>query len=790
MIGRKLGHFRILSELGAGGMGVVYKAQDEQLSRLVALKLLRPEYTQSEDSRHRFLREARAVAAVEHPYIAAIHAAGEEDDILFIAMEYVGGSTLRSILRRGALPPRDALRYGAEIAEGLAHAHSLGVVHRDLKPENIMIGKEGHAKILDFGLAKLVEERDEEASSLFSARSTKSDDETRQSTRLGTPAYMSPEQVRGTEVDHRSDVFAFGATLYESVTGRQIFKRETQADTLAAILRDDPVPASSLNSAVSVEFQWVLDKALSKDPRDRYQDTRDLVVDLEHLRWRTERPAVPSNPKGELVQAEEAPTVPLAKEATVSDSPAPDASGSRAREGSVSPAQQDSDSRAQDGSASARTPGTAALATPPHSGAPRGRRVGRWIVGTLAVAGIVVLASLLPRPFERLSPSPSRVFYERGLHYLREEGETLRSLDVGIQMFHRSLDADSNSASAWAALGEAYWTRFELTKDEASSGEAEKAVSRALAMAPDLPEVLVAQGRGLLVQRRYAEAQAVLQRAVAEHGNLDIAWSNLGWAYRGQRNYAEGLKAIRRAIQLNPQSFRHHVSLGNFYRAFRELEAAIASYRRALELKPNSVSALNNLGSVLLLNKSYDEAADAFTRSLRIEETANARGNLGTAHFYRQDYVRAEENYRRALELEPNDSVHYQNLIDALVKQGKNDEVRAWSAKAAVLAQRHVDEMPQNAEVRVRLGMFCARAGEVERALEAAARAEALQPGNAEILFRSAVIHCIVERTEEALDRLEKAVQNGLNKVEIENDADLERLRSHPRYRRILDLAS
>ncbi|HZL85249.1 MAG TPA: protein kinase [Candidatus Krumholzibacteria bacterium] len=779
MIGRRLGHFRILSELGAGGMGVVYKAQDEQLARFVALKLLRPEYAKSEDSRRRFLREARAAAHVEHSYIAAIHAAGEEDDILFIAMEYVSGSTLRSILRRGPLSPRDALHHGMEVAEGLAHAHSLGVVHRDLKPENIMIGKD-HAKILDFGLAKLLEERDEEASSLFSSRATRSDDETRQSSRLGTPAYMSPEQVRGTLVDSRSDVFAFGATLYEALTGRAIFKRETNADTLAAILRDEPVPASSLNPAVSDELQWVLEKALAKEPRDRYQDTRDLVVDLERLRWRKERPVVPSNSQGERAPSEDTPTVPLAVDAH--DSPAPAGS---------SPTPVTSESPAPVGSVAFEPQSNSSGASTIR---PR-RRIGWWIAGVAVVAVIAVAIFWpdppeLPEPLPPPSPPASVVFYERGLHYLREEGETLGSLDDAIHMFHRSLEADSNSANAWAALGEAYWTRFNLTKDEASSGEAEKAVSRALAMAPDLPEVLVAQGRGLLVQRRYADAQAVLLRAVAEHGDLDIAWSNLGWAYQGQRNYAEGLKAIRRAIELNPQSFRHHVLLGNFYRRFRENEAAIESYRRALELKPNSVSALNNLGSVLLLKASYDEAAEAFTRSLSIEKNASAYGNLGTIHFYRGDYPAAEKSYRSALELEPNDSVHYHNLIDALIKQGKNDEVRAVSAKAATLLQRQADEMPQDAEVRARLGIFCARAGEVERALDAAARAEALQPGNAEILFRSAAILCIVDRTEEALDRLEKAVQNGLNKVEIENNADFERLRSSPRYRRILDLAS
>ncbi|UCE03495.1 MAG: serine/threonine protein kinase, partial [Candidatus Latescibacterota bacterium] len=288
MIGRRLSHFRVVSELGAGGMGVVYKAQDERLPRFVALKVLRTEYAQNADRRSRFLREARAAAVVEHPYIAAIHEADEQDGTLFIVMEYVDGATLRSTLKQRAIAVRDILRHGVEIAEGLAKAHEAHVIHRDLKPDNIMISTEGHAKILDFGLAKLVEERDEETSSLLSGWATSSQEVTRRSTRLGTPAYMSPEQVRGRAVDQRSDVFAFGATLFEAATRQAAFHRASVADTLAAILRDAPPSVNSLNPEVPLELEAILEKCLAKDPRDRYEDTRDLVVDLEHLRWKWE----------------------------------------------------------------------------------------------------------------------------------------------------------------------------------------------------------------------------------------------------------------------------------------------------------------------------------------------------------------------------------------------------------------------------------------------------------------------------------------------------------------------
>ena len=284
MIGKTLAHYEILSKIGAGGMGEVYRARDTKLGRDVALKLLRSDIAGDEESRRRFLRESRAVASVTHPYVATLYDADESDGSLYLAIELVEGEALDSLLRRRPLPIRDALRLGVEIAEGLASAHKAGVIHRDLKPGNVMVGPDGHAKILDFGLAKLVERRDAAAASELSRAETTTAPLTTENRIIGTPAYMSPEQARGDAIDSRSDVFSFGSTLYEMVTGKTPFPGPTNLEMLAAILHEQPSPATRHNPHVPPELEQLLRKCLEKDPRDRYQHAEDLAVDLRRIR--------------------------------------------------------------------------------------------------------------------------------------------------------------------------------------------------------------------------------------------------------------------------------------------------------------------------------------------------------------------------------------------------------------------------------------------------------------------------------------------------------------------------
>ncbi len=281
-----LSHYRLVEKIGEGGMGVVWKAHDDKLRRDVALKVLPSKLVGDPERRRRFLREARTAAAVTHPNIAVVHEVDEADGVTFIAMELLEGKNLRALMAGASLPISDALDIAVGIAQGLVHAHRSRIVHRDLKPENVIVGSDRQVKILDFGLAKIHEEREARQSQLSQAE-TVTEEMTREGRILGTPAYMSPEQAAGKPVDTRSDIFSFGATLYEMITGKAPFQGKTHVDTLAAILNDPAVPPSRLNARVPSELERVLGKCLEKDPKERYQDTEDLAVDLRKLRGTT-----------------------------------------------------------------------------------------------------------------------------------------------------------------------------------------------------------------------------------------------------------------------------------------------------------------------------------------------------------------------------------------------------------------------------------------------------------------------------------------------------------------------
>jgi serine/threonine protein kinase len=278
-LGARLGQYEILSALGAGGMGEVYRARDTSLDRDVALKLLPRDLVDDPGRLRRFELEARAVAGLNHPAIVAIYELGQFESQPFISMELVDGITLRETLDEGAMPPRRALHIAAAIADGLAKAHEAGIVHRDLKPENLMVSHDGFGKILDFGLAKLVADPGSHAGG-----TTITSHGTNPGTTMGTVGYMSPEQASGRAADYRADQFSFGLVLYEMLTGRRAFSRATSVETLSAIIRDEPPSLRELNPAIPVPVQWIVERCLAKIPSDRYGSTRDLARDLATAR--------------------------------------------------------------------------------------------------------------------------------------------------------------------------------------------------------------------------------------------------------------------------------------------------------------------------------------------------------------------------------------------------------------------------------------------------------------------------------------------------------------------------
>ncbi|MGD8376440.1 MAG: protein kinase [Acidobacteriota bacterium] len=282
MIGKRLKHYEVEEALGKGGMGVVYRARDTRLQRPVALKVLRSELTGDPERRRRFLQEARSASALTHPAIAQVYDVDEADGVIFIAMELVQGKTVRQLLQSKELDLQGAVDVALQVSQGLGRAHEAGIVHRDIKTDNIMLTPDGHAKILDFGLAKLLHPEgpdDEHASSMETVAQA-----TQAGTILGTIAYMSPEQARGLPVDQRSDVFSMGIVLYEMVTGELPFQGGSALDTMHAIAYEETRPVTVVRRNLPPDLHRIISRCLRKRPDDRYPDGRALAKDLDALK--------------------------------------------------------------------------------------------------------------------------------------------------------------------------------------------------------------------------------------------------------------------------------------------------------------------------------------------------------------------------------------------------------------------------------------------------------------------------------------------------------------------------
>lgn len=310
----KVSHYRILEKLGAGGMGVVYLAEDLKLGRKVAIKILSHEYTTNKDRLHRFEQEAAAASNLNHPNILTIHEVGDDDGRHYIATEFIDGVTLRRKLAGSQLQTTEVLEIALQVAGALEEAHAAGIIHRDIKPDNIMIRRNGYVKVLDFGLAKLTETTDRSPSD--AEASTRVLVQTDAGVVMGTSHYMSPEQARGKPVDVRSDIWSLGVVIYEMVAGRTPFEGETSTDVIVAITQKEPPPLARFASSVPAELDWIVMKALRKDRDERYQTIKELLTDLRRLKQRLEfeaeleRSAAPGSFSGKISEVVAAPTMP------------------------------------------------------------------------------------------------------------------------------------------------------------------------------------------------------------------------------------------------------------------------------------------------------------------------------------------------------------------------------------------------------------------------------------------------------------------------------------------------
>ena len=668
--GTRLGPYEIVSPLGAGGMGEVCRARDTKLDREVAIKILRHDFAADPERLRRFQLEAHAASSLNHPNIITIYDIGTYQSIPYIAMEYVEGKTLRELLKDGPLPSKKLLRFACQITEGLTKAHSIGVVHRDLKPENLMVTQDGYIKILDFGLAKLVSMPSASGSDL----ATMARDSTSPGVVLGSVGYMSPEQARGLPAGFHSDLFSFGSILYEMTTGERAFEGSSAVQTMSAIIEKSPTSVASLNPDAPPPLQDIVERCLAKEPADRYLSTAHLWQELEQLREhlpvatsqvevkqaRALRRKVGLRalavagvvvalfalifgiyefaPLGHVVDTREAhaPHLAIATFKNLSGDSQSDFFSEGFTEAVMSRlmsldglhivSQSDEIGAPFLLEGSVQKQGDRVRVTYRLSNRNDDVQLGGDVVdGRLEdifdvqdrVAAEISgrLRSSLGLTAELVSePHPTDdvnaySFYLEGRGYLRRV-ETGENLDMAIGLFDKALELDPSFALAYAGLGEAYWEKYDDTKQSEWIGRATEATERALALDDSLSPVHTALGTIYLGTGKFDQAVASFDRAIALDKKNDDAYRGLAAAYEAQGSMEKAEATYQHAIEVRPDYWGGYSWLGGHYFRQGRYEEATHQLDRITELTPENHRAYSSLGGVYHLMGRFDEAED------------------------------------------------------------------------------------------------------------------------------------------------------------------------------------
>ncbi len=713
--GTRVDQYEILAPLGSGGMGEVYRAKDLKLGREVAIKVLRAEWASDPERLKRFELEARSASALNHPNLITIYDIGRVQSTPYIAMEFVEGKTLRELLSE-PLQTRRILHWAAQAADGLAKAHGSGIVHRDLKPENLMVSNDGFIKILDFGLAKLVPQKDAFSESLVTAQLTEP------GVLLGTVGYMSPEQAAGRAVDHRSDQFSFGAILYEMATREHAFQRETPVQTLTAILEAEPEPLANLNPTLPAPFRWIVERCLAKDPQERYGSSRDLAGELRDLRDHlAEVVSTPSRDFASRVRGRRrAGVITLLALAALVVVVLWNVEGLRERIlGRASPARVESlavlplenlsgdpeEEYFADGMTEALISDLAKVSAikvisrtsvmqykgvrKPLPEIARELKVDAVVEGSVMRSGdrVRITAQLIQATTDRHLWAES---YERDLRdVLGLQNELARTIAGEIQIKLTPRDearlagAGSVDPHAYDAYLKGLYHWNKLTEEGTRKGfeyfhqTLQSDPNYAPAHARLAYTFLLAARAGFAPPKEaYPKAKEAALKALELDETLAEAHAALGRVkFLFDWDWAGAERELKRAIELDSNSATARQVYALYLSGMGRGDEAIAEIQKAQELDPLSLVTSLSVASIFLSARRYERAIDVFRNTLEMDSSfVPAHVGLGYAYQYQGDYNEALAAFQSAARLSPADPAVINGLAMAYAKSGGREE--------------------------------------------------------------------------------------------------------------------